>query len=471
MRRIRTDLCVIGAGAGGLSLAAGAVQLGARVVLLEGGRMGGDCLNHGCVPSKALIAAARHAHMLGSGGAFGIAPVAPRVNFDAVMDHVRRSIATIAPHDSQQRFEELGVEVIRDYGRFTAPDEVRAGDTAIVARRFVIATGSSPALPQIPGLADVPYLTNETLFGLRDLPEHLIVIGGGAIGVEMAQAFRRLGSAVTVVEAADVLGGEDRELAGLLVGRLSAEGVAFRQQTTIGHVRTENGQIAVETTSGGFRGSHLLVATGRCPNLGSLGLDVAGVAHDDAGVAVDAHLRSSNRRVYAIGDVTGGMQQTHVASHHAGVVARTILFGLPARARQDIIPRAIFTDPELARIGATEMQARARHGERLEVIREPFSANDRAVVEGGAEGLVKLLAVRGHLVGVAILGPGAGDLIAPWALMAANRMPLRALSGAVLPYPTLGEAGKRAAGAYFSPRLFDNPWIKRLVGIVQRHVP
>ncbi|MGR3756945.1 MAG: dihydrolipoyl dehydrogenase family protein [Tranquillimonas sp.] len=469
---IKTDICVIGAGAGGLSVAAGAVQMGARVVLVEGGRMGGDCLNHGCVPSKALIAAAHRAQALRDAARYGIGAVEPQVDYAAVMEHVQRAIRTIAPMDSQERFEGLGVRVIRDWARFVSPHEVEAGGFRIAARRFVIATGSRPAIPPVDGLDDVPYLTNETLFDLRERPGHLIVLGGGPIGAEMAQAHRRLGSRVTVIEAARALGREDPELAAVVLARLRDEGVELCEGRAVRRVAGQAGAVTVELNDGErLSGTHLLVAAGRRVALDRLAPQAGNIACD-GGVTVGPGLRSvSNRRVYAVGDAAGGAQFTHLAGYHAGVVLRAILFGLPARARADHIPRATYTDPELAQVGQTEGEARLSHGDGIQVLRLPFAENDRAVAEGETRGLVKLILLKGRPVGVSIVGAGAGDLIAPWAVALANGHGLKTLTDAVLPYPTRSESARRVAGAYFSPKLFANPWVKRAVGLVQKALP
>lgn len=470
MTRIDTDLCIIGAGSGGLSVAAGAVQMGAKVVLIEGHKMGGDCLNYGCVPSKALIAAAKHAHAMTSGAPYGITPAAPEVSYAGAKDHVHRVIDTIAPLDSQERFEGLGVHVIRDWARFVSPAEVQAGDTTIRARRFVIATGSGPLVPPIPGIDAVPHHTNETIFDLREKPGHLLIIGGGPIGMEMAQAHRRLGCAVTVIEGAKALGKDDPETAAIVLDRLRAEGVEIAEDAQAEHVSGSEGAISVRTGDGReFRGTHLLVAVGRKVNLDRLDLGKAGVEHDRRGVKVDAGLRSvSNRRVYAVGDAAAGLQFTHVAGYHAGVVVRSILFGLPSKAKTSHIPWATYTDPELAQVGLTEAEARKVHGDRLTVVRWHYHENDRAVAEGKTAGLVKVMVVRGRPVGASIAGAQAGELIGFWALAIAGGLKMSAVAGTVLPYPTLMEVNKRAAGAYFSPRLFDNPWIKRVVRLVQR---
>lgn len=472
MEKIRTDLLVIGAGSGGLSVAAGAVQMGAAVVLLEGHRMGGDCLNYGCVPSKALLAAGQAAHAMQAGGAMGVTPVAPDVDFAAARDHVAAVIDTIKPMDSVERFEGLGVRVIREYGAFTGPRTVQAGDHEITARRIVIATGSSPLVPPIPGLDTVPYYTNESIFDLRDRPEHLLIVGGGPIGMEMAQAHRRLGCAVTVIEGAKALGKDDPEMAAIVLDRLRAEGIAIEENAPAADIRGQAGAIEVAVKDGRvFKGSHLLVAVGRKPNIDRLNLGAAGIETTKTGIRVDDRLRSTNRKVYAIGDVAGGMQFTHVAGYHAGLIIREVLFGLPAKVKTAHIPWATYTSPELAQVGLTEAQARARHGDRLEIARFDYHHNDRAIATGQTTGAIKVMVVKGRPVGATIVGHQAGELIALWSLAIANNLKMSAVAGMVAPYPTIAEINKRAAGAYFSPRLFDNPWVKRVVRAVQRWLP
>ncbi|RUS58604.1 dihydrolipoamide dehydrogenase [Pseudorhodobacter sp. E13] len=472
MEQIKTDICIIGAGSGGLSIAAGAVQMGARVVLIEGGEMGGDCLNAGCVPSKALIAAAKHAHAMTTGGPFGITPTTPQVDFGAVKDHVRRVIEGIAPVDSQERFEGLGVRVIRDWAKFDGPEAVIAGNHRITARRIVIATGSRPFVPPIPGVDSVPYLTNETIFAQRERPEHLIVIGGGPIGMEMAQAHRRLGCAVTVIEGAKAFGRDDPETAAVVLKKLRAEGVEVMEEAPVVRIGGTAGAIEVEIKDGRIvKGSHLLMAVGRQVSLDGLELEKAGVDYTRKGVTVGADLRSSNRKVYAVGDAAGGLQFTHVAGYHAGIVIRQMLFGLPSKASTAHIPWATYTDPELAQIGPTEAEARKQHGDAVQVVRFEYAENDRAQTEGKTEGLIKVMVLKGRPIGVSIAGAQAGELIGFWALAIAAKLKMSAIAGTVLPYPTLNEVSKRAAGAYFSPRLFDNPMVKRVVGLVQRFLP
>ena len=472
MERIETDILVIGAGSAGLSVAAGASQMGARVVLLEGGRMGGDCLNFGCVPSKALIAAAKTAHAQAHAARFGIAGVVPDVDYAAVMEHVAGVIARIAPVDSQERFEGLGVRVIRAHGRFVSPREVEAAGQRIAARRIVIATGSSPLVPPIPGLETVPYLTNETLFDLRERPDHLLIIGGGPIGMEMAQAHARLGARVTMIEAARALARDDPDHAALVLDALRGEGVEIAETTTASDVRGRAEAIEIVAEDGRvFAGSHLLVAAGRRANTDGLNLDAAGIETTKAGIRVDARLRTSNRRVHAIGDVTGGLQFTHVAGYQASVILPALLFSLPSKARTDHLPWVTFTDPELAQVGLTESQARDRHGARLQIAGFDYAENDRAVASRETAGRIKVMVVRGRPVGVSIVGPQAGEAINLWALVLAQGLTMRQVAGMVAAYPTLGEINKRVAGAYFSPRLFDNPLIKRVVGMVQGWLP
>ena len=470
--QIVADLCIIGAGSGGLSIAAGAAQMGARVVLIEGGEMGGDCLNAGCVPSKALIAAAKAAQAMRSCAQFGVKPVEPEIDFAAVKDHVARTIASIAPMDSQERFEGFGITVLRAFARFISPSTVEAGGTTVRARRFVIATGSQPRVPPVPGLKTVPYLTNETIFAQRERPKHLIVLGGGPIGIEMAQAHRRLGCAVTVVGGNKILSRDDPETAAVVLDALRAEGVVLYDGQHIVRIsKTAEGVEAVLSDGTVITGSHLLVAAGRQMVLERLNLGAAGVAFTDKGVTVGANLRTSNRKVYAVGDAAGGLQFTHVAGAHAGIVIRQVLFGLPAAFSTRAIPWVTYADPELAQVGLTEVAARKLHGDALSVIRQEFQHNDRAQTEGKTKGFLKLMIVKGRPVGASMVGAQAGELIGVWALAISARLKISAIAGMVAPYPTLGEIAKRAAGAYFSPKLFDNPSLKRVVRAVQRFVP
>ena len=472
MNRIKTDICIIGGGSGGLSIAAGAVQMGAKVVLIEGHKMGGDCLNYGCVPSKALIASAKQAHAMSHGAQYGVADVAAKVDFAAAKDHVHDVIAQIAPVDSVERFEGLGVHVISEFGKFISKTEVQAGDTIIEARRFVVATGSGPFVPPIPGLDTVKHYTNEDIFDLREKPKHLIVIGGGPIGMEMAQAHRRLGCEVTVIEGAKAFGKDDPEMAAIVLENLKAEGINIVEEAQAEKISGKGKTITVHTPKGDFTGSHLLMAVGRKVNTDKLDLDAGGIAHDRAGLKVGDDLRSTtNKKVYAAGDVAGGLQFTHVAGYHAGILIQSILFGLPSKQKTSHIPWATFTDPELAQVGMTEAQAQKKFGARAEVVRFDFHHNDRLIAERKNKGLIKVMVVKGRPVGASIAGPMAGELIGMWAMAIANNMKMSAIANTVLPYPTVSEVNKRAAGAYFSPRLFESDKVKRVVGFVQRWLP
>ncbi|MEZ5839734.1 MAG: FAD-dependent oxidoreductase [Hyphomicrobiales bacterium] len=468
---LRPDICVIGAGSGGLSVAAAAAAFGVSVVLVEKDRMGGDCLNPGCVPSKALISAARAAAAIRAAGRFGIDAGEPQVDFARVMAHVHGVIGEIAPNDSEERFAGLGVRVIRAAARFTGPDTVAAGGETIRARRFVIATGSRAGIPPIPGLAEVPFLTNETIFGLTELPRRLLVLGGGPIGMELAQAFRRLGAEVVVLEAAAALSRDDPELAAIVVDALRRDGVELREGVRILSARRDGAGVALELAAGDgvetLVGSHLLVAAGRRPNVEDLGLELAGVALGERGIAVDTGLRTTNRRVYAIGDVAGSYQFTHVANYHAGLVLRAILFRLPVSERRDIIPWTTYTDPELAFVGLGEAAARERHGE-IRVLRWPFAENDRATAEGDRHGFAKIIATkRGRIVGAGVVGRDAGELIPLYAMAVARKMKVGALAGLVFPYPTRAEVARRAAITYYTPSL-TSPWTRRIIAFLRR---
>jgi pyruvate/2-oxoglutarate dehydrogenase complex dihydrolipoamide dehydrogenase (E3) component len=473
---LRPDIGVIGAGAGGLSVAAAAAAFGVPVVLVEKSRMGGECLNTGCVPSKALIAAARHAAGVGRAADFGINAGPVTVDFARVHDHIRGVIAAIAPNDSRERFTGLGVQVIAGAARFTDPATVAVGDAvAIKARRFVIATGASPAIPPIAGLTETPHFTTETIFDLAECPRHLLVIGAGPTGLELAQAFRRLGAAVTVIEAAAPLANEDAECAAVVLDALAREGVVIRAGVTVARVRHQDGGVqAVIVADDGeevVRGSHLLVAAGRTPNVADLGLDLAGIKHGPGGIVVDKRLRTTNKRVYAVGDVTGGPQLTHVANYHAGLVVRHALFRLPVRMRYDAIPRVTFTDPELAQVGLHaglgEVEARTRR-RKFRLLRWPYHENDRAQAERATHGHIKVVTTRrGRILGVTIVGRNAGELIAPFALAIQNRLNIRAFATTVAAYPTLAEIGKRAAITHFAASL-TRPAVRRIIAWLRR---
>ncbi len=457
-KTLTPDLCVIGAGSAGLSVAAGAVQMGASVVLVEKGAMGGDCLNTGCVPSKALLAAAHSADSVRAGAALGVTAI-PTIDFGAVHRHVHDVIAGIAPHDSVERFEKLGVTVIQSAAAFTSEKSLRAADFEIRPRRFVIATGSHAFVPSIDGLADVPYFTNETIFDHTELPRHLIVLGGGPIGCELAQAFRGLGAAVTVIEMANILPKDDPQLVAVVRDRLTASGIRLCEGAAAKSVAAVSDGVEVAIEVNGLTekvsGSHLLVAVGRRPTVEGLCLDRAGIDFSAKGIAVDSGLRTTNRRAYAIGDCVGGLQFTHVAGYHAGIVVRSALFRLPSKADHRTVPWITYTDPELAQVGLAEDAARALHGDKVRVLTSAFAENDRARAERKTDGLIKVVTTsRGHILGAGIVGAQAGELIQPWVLAMANKLKIGALATMIAPYPTLGEINKRAAGAFYTPALY-----------------
>jgi pyruvate/2-oxoglutarate dehydrogenase complex dihydrolipoamide dehydrogenase (E3) component len=465
------DICVIGAGAGGLSVAAAAAAFGVPVVLIEKGKMGGDCLNFGCVPSKALLAAARRAQAMRTGAPFGVASQRPGIDFTKVHAHVHGVIAAIAPNDSKERFTGLGVRVIEGAARFTDKQTVAVGDgIAVKARRFVIATGSTPAVPPIPGLDQVSYFTNETIFDFTQCPEHLAIIGAGPVGIELAQAYRRLGAAVTVLEAAVPLAKDDAECAAIVLDQLAREGIAIRAGAEV--VRVEPGakpRLVVATHDGEetIEASHLLVATGRRPNVDDLDLAAGGIKAGPRGIVVNKRLRTSNKRVYAVGDVAGGPQFTHAANYHAGLVVRNVLFRLRARVDEHVIPWVTFTEPELAHVGTTEARANARRMS-IRVLRWPYHENDRAQAERETRGHIKVITTkRGRILGATIVGAHAGELIAPWALAISQGLNIRAFASMVVPYPTFAEIGKRAALSYFVPSL-TSPFVRRIITWLRR---
>ena len=466
------DLAIIGAGSGGLSVAAGAAQMGARVVLVEKSKMGGDCLNTGCVPSKALIAAGKAAQTIRTSARFGVNGHEPDIDFAKVHEHVHGVIGAIAPHDSVERFEGLGVDVIQAAACFVSPAEIEADGRAIQARRFVVATGSSAAVPPIPGLNTVPFFTNESVFDLTERPEHLLVIGGGPIGAELAQAHRRLGSQVTLLEAFEILPKDDRDAAALVRARLVEEGVDVREGAKIASVRAQGNRLVVALDTGAgdvtIEGTHLLVAAGRRANVEGLGLEAGGIRYSSQGIEVDARLRTSNRRVFAIGDVAGGYQFTHVAGYHAGIVLRNALFRIPAKARYDAVPWVTYTDPEIAQVGLTEAQANERHAGDVRVVRWAFADNDRAQAERETEGFIKVVVDRrGRVRGATLIGPHAGELLLPWVLAIQHRMKIGQIASVIAPYPTLGEISKRVAGSYYTDTLFGER-TRRVVRFLQR---
>jgi pyruvate/2-oxoglutarate dehydrogenase complex dihydrolipoamide dehydrogenase (E3) component len=455
MTTIHTDICVIGAGSGGLSVAAGASQMGADVVLIEKGKMGGDCLNTGCVPSKAILAAGHVAQTMRDASAFGIKAVEPNVDWGNVHKHIHDVIATITPNDSVERFEGLGVNVIQAAAEFVDKNTVKAGDKTIKAKYFVVATGSSAFVPPIDGVHDVPFYTNENIFDKKEAVEHLIIVGGCPIGMELAQAHRRLGAKVTVIEVMKLLSKDDPDLTSIVIEHLRKEGIHFHEG--VNNLRFEQHDDGIHaffdeadgdnTKVCDIHGSHLLIATGRKANVDGLNLEAANVSYSPRGIEVDARLRSSNKRVFAIGDVAGPYQFTHMAAYQAGIIIRNILFKLPAKVDYSAVPWVTYTDPELAHVGLTEADAKAQ-GKDVRILKWDFSENDRAQAEQRTEGLVKVVVTpKGLILGASIVGLHAGELIQPWILAISQNMKIGAMASAIAPYPTLAEVNKRIAGS------------------------
>lgn len=475
MKELKADIAVIGAGSGGLSVAAGAAQLGLKVVLFEKHKMGGDCLNYGCVPSKALISAAKAAHAVRTAGRFGVTAQELTVAWDGVRAHIEKVIETIAPVDSQERFEGLGCTVIREHARFTDPAVIESDSVRVKARRIVIATGSRAVLPSIPGLAEAPYLTNETIFSLQSLPQKLVILGAGPIGVELGQAFARLGAAVMLIEPARALARMDAEAAAVTVSALHREGVDVREGWKAIRVSGRSG--ALELVLNGPQGesetiaaTHLLVAAGRAPVLEGLGLEAGGVAHDAKGVTVKPNLRSTtNPRVWAVGDAAGKALLTHAAGWHASVFVRNALFKTRSTFDALPMPAVAYADPEVGQIGLTEAEAKQQYGDHsVRTARWSFEENDRAQAEGAHEGFAKIVTNNaGAILGATVVGEGAGDLLQIVAVAMSNKLKIRALTNYIAPYPTRGEIIKRVAGQWYVPVLFSKR-TKTLVGLLQR---
>jgi pyruvate/2-oxoglutarate dehydrogenase complex dihydrolipoamide dehydrogenase (E3) component len=433
--------------------------------------MGGQSLNCGCVPSKALLAAAKRAHAMRTASLFGIGGVEPEIDPRAVHDHVQDVIAALAPNAAAERFAGLGVRVIRAAARFTGKSMVEAGERRIKARRFVIATGSTPLVPAIPGLDSVPYLTNETIFEAQERLSQLIVIGGTPVALELAQAYSRLGARVTVLAEDKALAHEDPELAGIVLAQLAAEGVGVHAGVQVERVEGGLGRVRAHVSVGGeshvVEGSHLLVAAGRKPAISDLGLEAAGIRHDDSGIKVNAKLKTSNRRVFAIGDVTGGTPLADAAVCQADIVIRRTLFGQSAKFDAGLVPRVTFTDPELAHVGLGEAEAVKAAG-KINVLRWPYHENDRAQAERQTEGHIKVVtSANGRILGASIVGAAAGELIQIWALAIAQKLTINAMIGWIPPYPTLGEINKRAAYRYYATRP-GNPKLRRMIGFLSR---
>ncbi|WP_271079524.1 dihydrolipoyl dehydrogenase family protein [Aurantiacibacter sp. MUD61] len=461
------DVIVIGGGAAGLTAAGGCALFGLRTALIEGHKMGGECLNNGCVPSKALIASARRAAEAREEKRAGVQLAAPVVDWSGVHKHVHDAIAHIEPHDSVERFEEMGCEVIQDWAKITGPKEVTVGGRKLTAPRIVIATGSGPLVPPIPGLDDVPYLTNENLFDLTEQPDHLVIIGGGVIGMEMAQSFRRLGSEVTVIEPGNVLGRDDRDSAAIVKSVMEDEGVRFVQGKAA-KVSGGEGAITVSTDGGEeVSGSHLLIAVGRKARTEGYGLEELGIALGKNGIKVDQRRRTNLKHIYAIGDCREGPRLTHVSGYEGSNVVLEIALGLPAKADFKALPWCTYTEPEVAQIGMTEQEASEKLGDKLTVVTEGFDHNERAIAEGLTKGHLKVM-LKGHkVVGASICGVNAGELLLPFTQMITGKSGTFDVGGAIISYPTRSEITKAAAFAAWEPTVFG-PWPKRWVAFLAK---
>jgi len=439
MKKIKADICIIGAGSGGLSVAAGAAQMGAKVVLVEHHKMGGECLNTGCVPSKALIHMAQQTK-----------------DYQQVYDYVHKVMSNIAPHDSQKRFEKFGVEVLRNTAKFISPKEIVVDDTTVTAKYFVIATGSSPALPPVEDLQNTPFLTNETIFELKTQPEHLIVIGGGPIGCELAQAYKNLGSKVTLIQHSIIMKKDDPELVDVVRQKLIADDIKLYEQCELNKITHTDNQFQINITQENqtheITGSHLLIAAGRKPNIGALNLDNAGVAYTKQGITVDNKMRTNKKHIFAIGDVIGQYQFTHIASYQAGIVIKNALFRLPAKVNYSAVPWVTFTNPELAHVGLHEQIA----PKNIRILKADFADNDRAQTENQTSGFIKVITTKkGLILGASIVGHNAGELIYPWILAINQKLSIKSLATIIAPYPTLGEISKKAAGEFYKSALFS----------------
>jgi pyruvate/2-oxoglutarate dehydrogenase complex dihydrolipoamide dehydrogenase (E3) component len=408
-----------------------------------------------------MLAAGHAADGVRNAGRFGVRAAQPDIDSAAVYGHIDGVIAAIEPNDSVERFEGMGVKVIKGKACFTGPRTVDVDGTRITARRFVVATGSGAFVPPIPGLKEVDFHTNETIFSVTTLPDHLIVIGGGPIGIELAQAHRHLGCRVTVLEMFTIMPKDDPELVDVVRRQLDKDGIAIIEGAAIlGVEKTAAGvAVALRDDDGGsprtLDGSHLLVAAGRRPTVRGLGLEEAGVRYSDRGIDVDARLRTSNKKIFAIGDVTGSLQFTHVAGYHAGVVIKNALFRWPAKADTGSIPWVTYTTPELAQVGLTEAQAKEAHGD-IRVLRWPYFENDRAQAEKQTEGMIKaVVTAKGKILGCGIAGAHAGELIQSWVLAISQNLKIGAMAQMIAPYPTFGEVSKRAAGSFYTASLFS----------------
>ena len=456
------DMGILGAGAAGLTIAAGAARAGAKVLLVEKtDRLGGDCLYYGCVPSKTLIRTARVYHLMREAQKFGLPDVREaKPDYSAIARRIQSVIAAIRQHDSPERFCSLGVRVEHGSCAFLDDHSIRLNGKSLSARHWAIATGSRAAIPPIPGLAQTDFVTNKEIYSLDHLPLSMVIIGGGPLGVEFAQAFSRLGTRVAILESSSqILGNDDRDMADAVMASLRNEGVELFLGSVVTSTRNDGIEKEVAFTQEGeskaVRGEVLLVAAGRTANLDGIGLEAAGVERDRRGLKLDERLRTTRKHIFGAGDVTGTYQFTHAAGYEGGIVLINAIFHIPKKARYAYMPHVTYTDPELASIGMNEKSARAL-GVDYRVWTEEFSNNDRALAEGRSSGKIKLLLdEKGRPLGIQILGPNAGDLLGEWVTQLNGKVKLSTLASAVHPYPTLCEINKRVAGNFLATKVFS----------------
>lgn len=443
---VEYDLVIIGGGSAGLVAASAGAQINARVALIEKDKLGGDCLHYGCVPSKSLIHAAQIAYNVKTASRFGIYTDAPTIKLDEAMGHVQEVVETIQEHDSTERFEKLGVEVIYGMGQFVDDKTFEVNGRQLKSRAFLVATGSRPTVPPVQGLKEAGFLTNEQVFNVKDRPDALAVIGAGPIGCELGQSFSRLGSEVTLLASRDVImPKEDPEAAAVVQKQLVSEGLRIMTNTRAERVDLVNGRKQITAGGETITVDEILIATGRTPNVGSLNLEAAGVDYDKKGIKVDAKLRTSNKRIYAAGDVIGGYQFTHVAGYEAGVAMQNALIMPTKKADYRVIPWATFTEPELARVGLTENQARDRYGDDVFVLKQGFDGVDRALAESAGYGFAKFITKKdGELLGAHIVGPHAGELIHEAVITMSQKLKVSAMQ-CIHVYPTLSEISPKTA--------------------------
>ena len=466
---INTDICVLGAGSAGLVVAASAAFFGVKVVLVEKDLMGGDCLNYGCVPSKALIYTGKLKAYMRALGKIGIDLEIPETNFTFVKNYIDRVVKTIEPNDSIERFEGMGVKVLKGEAKFVNKKQVIINDKLVTSKKFVICSGSRPQIPKIQGLNDIPYHTNETIFKNTDNPSHLVIIGAGAVGVEIAQAYSNLSVDVSLLDNNVFLNGKDQELSKILKSRMKSQGVDIYDEVNIREIiklSKEKYRIVFEKKGEEILKdfSHLLLSTGRVANLDDLALDNAGIKYTKSGIVVNSRMRTSNKRVFAAGDVIGKNMFTHSASYEAGIVIRNILFKVPAKAKMNV-PEVIYSSPEYASIGISEDDAIQNYSS-VNILRWPISENDRAITEGHEIGVIKVFVKKnGIILGVKILAPNAADLIVPWMLAMNKKVTIASMANLIIPYPTLSEISKRVSNNFFLPKL-TSKLIKKLVKVL-----